>query len=236
MRKANAIVVEVLAAVSERTKPGVTTLELDKLAEEMILKRGAKPAFKGYRGYKHTLCTSINEELVHGIPNRERELKDGDIISIDCGAYLDGFYGDSAWTYAVGAISDSAKRLMDVGEESLKRAIEKMQSGNRLNDISAAVQNYAEGEGYSVVRDYVGHGIGRQLHEEPQVPNYGHAGTGMKLRPGLVLAIEPMINEGTWKVKVLSDGWTVVTEDGKLCVHFEHSVAVTEKGPYILSV
>lgn len=235
MRRSSAIVAEVLRAVAEQLKPGVTTLELDRMAESMILERGAKPAFKGYRGFKHTLCTSVNEELVHGIPG-ERVLNEGDIISVDCGAYLDGFYGDAAWTYPVGKVSDAAERIMAVGAESLRLAIEKMAPGNRLYDISAAVQRCAEDSGYSVVRDYVGHGIGRAMHEEPQLPNYGKAGTGMKLRPGLVIAVEPMINEGTWKVEVLSDGWTVITQDRKLCVHFEHTVAITDDGPVVLSV
>lgn len=234
MRKSNAIVAEVLNVIASNLKPGVTTLELDEMAESLILDRGAKPAFKGYRGYQHTLCTSVNEELVHGIPG-DRVLNEGDIISVDCGVYLDGFYGDAAWTYPVGKVSSAAERIMKVGAESLKLAIEKMCPDNRLYDISATVQKCAEDAGYSVVRDYVGHGIGRALHEEPQLPNYGKAGTGMKLRPGLVIAVEPMINEGTWKVEVLSDGWTVVTQDRKLCVHFEHTVAITEDGPVILS-
>ncbi len=234
MRASNLIVAEVLEALNEKVNIGATSLELDRLAEELIIKRGAKPAFKGYRGYKHTLCTSFNEEVVHGIPCK-REIKDGDIIGIDCGVLYNGFYGDSARTFAIGNVSDEAKKLIKVTEESLYIGIEKAIVGNRLFDISAAVQKNVEGNGFSVVRDFVGHGIGTSLHEDPQIPNFGEAGTGVKLRAGMVLALEPMVNIGTYKVKVQDDKWTVVTEDGKLSAHFEHTIAVTENGPYILS-
>lgn len=235
LRDANRIAAEVMAKMGEMIAPGVTTADLERAATELILKRGAKPAFPTVPGYHHTLCVGINEEVVHGIPSGKRVLKRGDLISVDCGVLLDGFFGDHAWTFPVGKVSGEAARLIRVGEESLLRGIEEARVGNRLHDISAAVQSCAEGAGYSVVRDYVGHGIGRNLHEDPQVPNFGEAGTGMKLRAGLVLALEPMVNEGTSEVEVLSDGWTVVTRDRKLSVHFEHSVAILEDGPEILS-
>jgi methionyl aminopeptidase len=204
------------------------------MAEEMILARGARPAFKGYRGYKHTLCTSVNEEVVHGIPS-SRALRDGDIVGVDCGALLDGFYGDSARTFAVGRPTDEAARLLRVTEEALHIGIEKARPGNRLFDISSAIQRHVEAAGFSVVRDFVGHGIGTSLHEDPQIPNYGEAGTGVRLKEGMVFALEPMVNVGGWKTKVLSDGWTVVTLDGGLSAHFEHSIAITSNGPVILS-
>lgn len=235
MRAANVIVGEVLKKIEEKLRPGISTLELDRYAEELILKNGAKPAFKGYRGYQYTLCTSINEEVVHGIPSGKRILKDGDIVSVDCGVLYKDFYGDAARTYAVGGISSNAERLLEITKLSLEKAIEQMVSNRRLYDVSHAVQSCAEGAGFSVVRDYVGHGIGKQMHEDPQVPNFGEPGTGIILRPGLVLAIEPMINEGAWEVEVLGDGWTVVTKDRKLSAHFEDTVAITEDGPYILS-
>lgn len=235
LKAANAIVVEVQQLLSRELSDGITTLDLDKLAEEHIRKSGGAPSFVGYQGYNHTLCTSVNEEVVHGIPGK-RVLRNGDVISIDCGVFYDGFHGDHAWTYVVGnKPSEDIARFLKVAEESLLKGIEKMQVGNRLFDISAAVQKHAESNGFSVVRDYVGHGIGQNLHEEPQVPNFGKAGTGMKLTPGLVLAIEPMINMGTSDVRLLDDGWTVVTKDGNLSAHFEHSVALTEDGPVILS-
>lgn len=235
LRLANRIVVRVMQALKEVIQPGITTLELDQLAERIILEEGAKPAFKGYRGFQHTLCTSLNEEVVHGIPS-QRRLMEGDIISIDCGVYKNGFFGDHAWTFPVGKVLEKAQKILEIGEEALRIGIDKMRPGNRLYDISAAVQNYVEAQGFSVVRDFVGHGIGKGLHEEPQLPNFGTAGTGMRLKPGLVLAFEPMINEGTHEVKTLEDGWTVVTKDGFLSVHFEHSVAITEKGPLVLSL
>lgn len=234
MREANRIVAEVMGRLGAMIQPGVTTLELDSVAENMILEKGARPAFKGYLGYRHTLCTSVNSQVVHGIPG-EVLLVEGDIISIDCGVYYKGFYGDHAWTFPVGEVDGDAQRLLNVAEGALDKAVTQAIPGNRLYDISAAIETQAEKNGFSVVRDYVGHGIGRELHEEPQVPNFGEAGTGIKLRPGLVLAVEPMINMGTWKVKVLPDEWTVVTEDGKISAHFEHSIAITEDGPQILS-
>lgn len=235
LRSANLIVAEVLEMVGEKIKPGVTTIELDQLAEKMILKRGGKPAFKGYRGYRHTLCTSVNEEVVHGIPSKSRVLEEGDIVSVDCGVFYKGFCGDAARTFPIGKVSEEAKKLIEATRESLKKATEKMVEGSRLYDVSYAVQNYVEGLGYSVVRDYVGHGIGKDMHEDPQVPNFGEPGTGVVLKEGFVLAIEPMVNVGTWEVETLDDGWTVVTKDRKLSAHFENSIAVTENGPYILS-
>jgi methionyl aminopeptidase len=200
----------------------------------MARKRGARPAFKGYRDYPFSLCVSVNEEVVHGFPS-QRTLKSGDIVSLDFGVRFNGYYGDAALTVAVGTVSETASRLMKVTEESLYLGIEEARVGNRLGDISAAVQGHVEKAGFSVVRDFVGHGIGRNLHEDPQVPNFGKKGRGIVLKAGMVLAIEPMINEGTYKVAVLDDGWTVVTEDRKLSAHFEHSVAITESGPEILS-
>lgn len=234
MRKSNRIVAEVLTHLEEYIRPGQTTGELDRMAEAFIKDRGAKPAFKGYQGYKHTLCVSINEEVVHGIPG-ERELKEGDIVGIDCGILMDDFYGDHAWSFPIGEVSENAKRLLATTKEALKRGIEAATIDHRLYDISATIQQTAEAQGFSVVRDYVGHGIGRSLHEDPQIPNFGESGTGMKLRVGLVIALEPMINEGTYEVEVLSDGWTVVTKDRKLSAHMEHTIAVTEQGPEILS-
>ena len=233
MRETNLIVNGALEAVRKLIRPGVTTLELDRAAEDFIRSKNAKPAFKGYRGYRHTLCTSVNEEVVHGIPC-DRKLKDGDIVGVDCGALFKGFYGDMARTFAVGSIDKEAQRLLKVTEESLYKGIEAAVVGNRLHDISAAVQKHVEAAGFSVVRDFVGHGIGTSLHEDPQLPNFGEAGTGVKLKEGMVLAIEPMVNAGDWQVKVLDDGWTVVTQDMSLSAHFEHSVAITKEGPCIL--
>ncbi len=234
LRGNNLIVAQILEALKKIIRPGVTTFELDRYCEELTLQKGAKPAFKGYRGYPFSLCTSVNEEVVHGMPS-DRKLREGDIVSLDFGIYHQGLYGDAAVTVPVGEVSDEAGRLMRVTEEALYKAIEQTRAGNRLGDISAAIQNHVEAAGYSVVRDLVGHGIGRSLHEDPQVPNYGREGRGIELRPGIVLAIEPMVNAGTYAVKVLQDGWTVVTADGKLSAHFEHSVAITENGPFILS-
>ncbi len=234
MRRSNRIAAEVMTHLTELVRPGVTTAELDRVAEALICNRGAKPAFKGYQGYQHTLCVSINEEVVHGIPG-SRELKAGDIVGIDCGILLNDFYGDHAWSFPVGAVSEGAKKLLAATQEALSKGIEAATAKNRLYDISAAIEKVAEGAGFSVVRDYVGHGIGRSLHEDPQIPNFGEAGTGMKLRPGLVIALEPMLNEGTYEVEVLADGWTVVTKDRKLSAHMEHTIAITEKGPEILS-
>lgn len=234
LRAANKIVAEIMRMLSERVVPGVTTASLDNFAEAEILRRGALPAFKGYMGYRHTLCVAVNEVVVHGIPD-EQPLKEGDIVGIDCGVLLDGFYGDHAWTFPVGEVNEEAERILKTGEKALMAGIAAAGPNQRLYDIGAAVQDVAEGMGFSVVRDYVGHGIGTSLHEEPQVPNFGERGTGLKLRPGLVLALEPMINQGTHEVQVLSDGWTVVTKDRKLSVHFEHSIAITEQGPDVLS-
>ena len=234
MRASNLIVADILQELSALVKPGVKTIELDRYAEEQARKRGARPAFKGYRGYAHSLCTSVNNVVVHGIPS-ERVLEEGDILSLDFGIYYQGYYGDAALTVPVSRVSEAAGKLMQVTEESLYRGIEQARAGNRLGDISAAVQECVEVAGFSVVRDFVGHGIGKSLHEDPQIPNYGVRGKGVELRPGMVFAIEPMVNEGTYEVKVLSDGWTVQTADGKLSAHFEHSVVITENGPVILS-
>ncbi len=234
MRASSRIVAEILQGLKEMVKPGVRTIDLDRYAEEQALRRGAKPAFKGYRGYEHALCTSVNNVVVHGIPSA-RVLEAGDILSLDFGIYYNGFYGDAALTVPVDGVSENAARLMKVTEEALYRGIEQAKVGNRLGDISAAVQRHVEAAGFSVVRDYVGHGIGKQLHEEPQVPNFGVRGKGYELKAGMVFAIEPMVNEGTWEVKVLKDGWTVETADGGLSAHFEHSVAITDEGPVILS-
>ncbi len=233
-RASSRIVAEVLGVLRERIKPGVTTRELDRIAEEVAQKRGAKPAFKGYRGYPHSLCASVNEEVVHGMPSG-RVLKEGDIVGLDFGVYYQGFYGDAAVTLPVGRVSEEATRLMSVTEQSLYAAIDQASSGNRLGDISAAVQETAESAGYSVVRDFVGHGIGRNMHEDPQIPNFGKKGRGIELQTGMILAIEPMVNAGRYRVKILPDGWTVITADGSLSAHFEHSVAITDNGPEILS-
>ena len=234
MHRACRIVVETLETLAQAAVPGVTTKELDRIAKDRIVKEGAKPAFLGYRGYPATLCISVNEEVVHGIPG-SRKLKDGDIVSLDLGCVVDGFYGDSARTVAVGSVSPEAARLMRVTEESLHQGIAMCHPGKRVGDIGHAVQQHAEANGYSVVRDFVGHGIGTSLHEDPQVPNYGPPGRRERLVPGMCLAIEPMVNLGGAGVRVLQDGWTAVTTDGQLSAHFELSVAVTEQGPWILS-
>lgn len=233
-RASNRIVAEVLKTLREKIVPGVTTAQLDKMAQQLAEKKGAKPAFKGYRDYPYSLCTSVNEQVVHGMPS-DRVLVEGDIVGIDFGIYLDGFYGDAAITVPVGKVNPKAQRLMRVTKESLYAAIAEMKEGGRLGDVSAAVQTTVEDAGYSVVRDFVGHGIGESLHEEPQIANFGRKGRGIELKRGMVFAIEPMVNEGTYKVKILPDGWTVVTEDGSLSAHYEHSVAITENGPDILS-
>ena len=234
MKKSNAIVAAILEELRKKIRPGVKTIELDRLSEDLALKKGARPAFKGYRGYPYSLCTSVNSEVVHGMPS-ERELKEGDIVSLDFGILNDGYYGDAAVTVPVGEITPGARKLMKITEEALYRGIAEVKAGNRIGDISAAIQGHVEAAGYSVVRDLVGHGIGKSLHEDPQVPNYGTGGRGIELKPGMVFAIEPMVNEGTYRVEILRDGWTVVTADGKLSAHFEHSVAITENGPVILS-
>ena len=235
MRTSNRIVAEILGELRERVRPGVTTRELDRLSEELSRKKRVRPAFKGYRGYPFALCTSVNGEVVHGMPS-ERPLVSGDILSLDFGVDYKGYFGDAAITVPVGTVSPEAERLLKVTEEGLYEAIRQAAAGNRLGDVSAAVQECVERAGFSVVRDFVGHGIGRSLHEEPQIPNYGVRGRGIKLKPGMVLALEPMVNEGSYRVRILPDGWTVVTEDGKLSAHFEHSVAITENGPDILSL
>jgi methionyl aminopeptidase len=234
LRTSNLIVAEILSELRERVRPGVTTGELNSFCEELSRKKRVKPAFKGYRGYPFALCTSVNGEVVHGMPS-DRPLISGDILSLDFGVNYKGYYGDAAITVPVGAVSDEAKRLLKVTEAGLYDAIRQVRAGNRLGDISSAVQEQVESAGFSVVREFVGHGIGRSLHEDPQIPNYGVRGRGIELKPGMVLAIEPMVNEGSYEVQVLPDGWTVVTKDGKLSAHFEHSVAVTENGPDILS-
>jgi methionyl aminopeptidase len=234
MDRANALVHEVLRAVERAAAPGVSTGELDRLAEEMIRAAGGAPAFKGYRGYPGTLCTSVNDVIVHGIPNGTTRLREGDLLSVDCGVLLDGFYGDAAVSFGIGAVSDEAQRLMDVTRECLEEAVAAVRPDARLGDLGAAVQRTAEAAGFGVVREFVGHGIGRALHEEPQVPNYGRAGHGQRLRPGLVIAIEPMITGGSWRVTIDDDGWTARTEDGKLAAHFEYSVAVTADGHRVL--
>jgi len=235
MKVAGQIVARVLKRLSAMVEPGITTGDLDYEAERMIRDAGAYPTFKGYNGYTASICASINDEVVHGIPGK-RKLREGDIIGIDCGATYQGYVGDSAVTVPVGNVSEQVKRLMETTRQSLYKAIEKCQVGNRLGDVCNAVQAYVEPLGYSVVRNYCGHGIGRAMHEEPQVPNYGRAGTGPVLREGLVIAIEPMINLGRHDVKVLSDGWTVITMDGQPSAHFEHTVAITQEGPQILTL
>jgi methionyl aminopeptidase len=230
MAKASRVVAEVLRILKKEVRPGISTDELDQLAEEAIRSRGAVPAFKGYRSYPKTLCASINEQVVHGIPSGRR-LKDGDIIGLDLGAIVGGFYGDSAITVPVGSISREAQRLIEVTEQALLLGIEQAVVGNRLSDISHAVQVHVEKAGFSVVTDFVGHGIGRQLHEEPQVPNYGKPGQGPRLQPGMVLAIEPMVNAGKSAVRILEDRWTAVTQDASLSAHFEHTIAIQATGP-----
>ena len=239
MREANGIVAEILGEVRSRVRPGVSTGELDALAEELTLAKGAKPAFKGYvvqgRVFPASICISINDEVVHGVPSTRRVLKDGDIVGLDFGVCYQGYYGDAAMTVPVGKVNPEALRLMDVTARALAAGIDAIKPGAHVADISAAVQDVAEGAGFSVVREFVGHGIGRKLHEDPQVPNYRTGVRGVRLEEGLVLAIEPMINFGGAEVYVKDDGWTAATRDGRLSAHFEHSVAVTANGPYILS-
>jgi methionyl aminopeptidase len=234
MAKAGRIVADVLQSLGEMVKTGVATRELENAADERIRALGGTPAFKGYRGYPASVCTSVNEQVVHGIPS-SRRLRDGDIVSIDLGVYLDGFYGDAAITVPVGRVDKEAAELMRVTEEALYLGIRNAVEGNRLYDISAAVQRHVEESGFSVVRLFVGHGIGRELHEEPQIPNYGVAGQGPRLKSGMTLAIEPMVNVGTHEVRILDDGWTAVTVDGKKSAHFEHTVVVTPEEPIILT-
>jgi methionyl aminopeptidase len=234
MRAANVLVADVLAELASMALPGVTTAELDAEAERLVRAGGAEPAFKGYRGYPATLCASVNEQVVHGIPS-SRALVQGDIISLDMGVKLNGFFGDSAITVPVGRVSDDVLRLLAVTQEALERAIAQVRIGGRISDIGHAVQRHVEASGFSVVREFVGHGIGASLHEEPQIANYGEPGRGPRLAEGMVLAIEPMVNMGRAAVKVLSDGWTAVTRDGSLSAHFEHTVAVTKAGPLVLT-
>jgi methionyl aminopeptidase len=235
MRAANQLVADVLSALEAAVAPGVTTAQLDAEAERMLRDAGGVPAFKGYRGYPATLCASVNEEVVHGIPSRKRPLAEGDIVSLDVGVRLQGFYGDSAITVPVGAVPSRTSALLRVTRESLERAIEQVQVGGRLSDIGHAVQQWVEAHGFAIVREFVGHGIGEKLHEEPQIPNYGQPGRGPKLAEGMVLAIEPMVAMGKPATRVLDDGWTAVTRDGSLAAHFEHTVAVTAAGPDVLS-
>jgi methionyl aminopeptidase len=235
LRQNNRLVAHVLQHLKEATKPGITTKELDQLAERTIREAGATPAFKGYRGYPASLCVSINEEVVHGIPG-PRRLQEGDIVSLDVGVYRNEYYGDAAITVPVGKVSEQAASLLEVTQQALAKGIEQATHGNRLLDIAHAIQSWVESHGFSVVRDFVGHGIGRALHEDPQVPNFGPPHHGPRLRPGMVLAIEPMINVGTWEIKVLDDGWTVVTADKNLSAHFEHTIAISDGEPDILSL
>lgn len=236
MRQAGAVVADILALLSTTIKPGMTTGEIDKIAREELKKRGAKPAFLNYHGFPGVICLSINHEVVHGIPSDKRKLSEGDIIGVDFGCVIDRFYGDSAVTIGVGKISAEAEKLIRVTRESLMKGIEAVKAGARVGDIGAAVSAVAEAEGYGVVREFVGHGIGRALHEEPPIPNYGKPGTGPRLKAGMTIAIEPMINLGTAEVETLGDGWTAVTKDKKLSAHFEHTVAVTETGFEILTL
>jgi methionyl aminopeptidase len=228
------MVAEILLEIKQRIKPGISTLELDQLANRLAVKKKARSAFKGYNGYPFSLCVSVNEEVVHGFPSK-RKLQEGDIVSLDFGIFFNGYYGDAALTQPVGSISSQAERLIRVTRESLFKGLEEVRAGKRLGDISAAVQNHVESHGYSVVRQFVGHGIGKGLHEDPQVPNFGEAGRGVLLRPGMVLAIEPMVNVGGSEVELAADGWTALTKDRSLSAHFEHTVAITENGCRILT-
>ena len=234
MRQAGAVVGAVIALLKRSVEPGITTRELDRIAYKEITRRGATPTFKGYRGFPASICTSVNEEIVHGIPSK-RVLKEGDIIKLDVGATLDGLIGDAAVSLAVGQVNQEADELMEATRRSLEEGINASQPGNRIGDISAAVQGFSESRGYGVVREFVGHGVGRFLHEDPQVPNYGQAGMGPLLRPGMCIAIEPMLNLGDWHTRILDDQWTVVTADRKISAHFEHTIAITEQGPEILT-
>jgi methionyl aminopeptidase len=235
MRAAGRLVGQVLAHLRTLVKPGVTTMEIDQAAEKMIRDAGALPTFKGYNGFPYSICASVNEQIVHGFPSNY-ELKQGDIFSIDCGVTLEGFVGDTATTVPVGEVDEEKLKLIRVTEECLDRAIQQCRAGNHLGDIGWAVQQHAEANGYSVVRDYVGHGIGRRMHEDPQIPNYGRPGLGPKIKTGYVFAVEPMVNQGSHFTKVLSDGWTVVTVDGKPSAHAEHTIAITEEGPEVLTL
>jgi methionyl aminopeptidase len=234
LRRPNAIVAEVLARLRKAVAPGVTTKELDQIAEETTLSMGGIPAFKGYRGFPANLCVSINEQVVHGIPGQV-QLREGDIVSLDMGAHVNGYYGDAAITLPVGAVDREGQRLIDVTEKALYTGIEAAIKGHRLFDISYAIQSWVESQGFSVVRDFVGHGIGKSLHEEPQIPNFGSPKQGPRLEEGMIFALEPMVNEGTYEVRILSDGWTVITADGRRSAHFEHTIAITDGKPEILT-
>jgi methionyl aminopeptidase len=236
IRAAGLVVHDILCQLAAAAVPGVTTAELDQLAEARTRQRGAEPAFLGYHGYPASVCISVNEEVVHGIPSTRRTLAEGDLVGLDFGVVLDGFYADSAITVPVGRVDPEAARLVEVARVALARAVAEARPDRRVGDIGAAIQAYVEAQGLSVVRDFVGHGIGRRLHEPPQVPNFGTPGTGARLRPGMVLAIEPMVNAGGCAVELLDDGWTAVTQDGRFSAHFEHTVAITEKGPEILTL
>jgi methionyl aminopeptidase len=235
MRRGGHILHEVVERLRTSVKPGMSTLEIDLDVEEFIRARGAVPAFKGYRGFPATVCISINEEVVHGIPSAQRHVKEGDIVGLDLGCIVEGYYADCAFTLAVGDVPTRVQELLDVTRESLELGITECRPGRRLSDVSHAIQSHVERHGFSVVRAFVGHGIGRALHEEPQVPNFGDPGRGPQLRVGMVLAIEPMVTMGSWEVRVLDDGWTAVTKDGSLAAHFEHTIAVTESGPEVLT-
>jgi len=235
MREAGRVVVAAMRMCRDLVKPGVSTLEIDREVEALIREHGAQPAFKGYRGFPATVCVSVNEEVVHGIPAAHRRLVEGDIVGLDLGAIVEGYYADAAFTLPVGEVPDEARRLLEVTRQSLDLAIAQCRPGKRLGDVSAAVQRHVEAAGFGVVRAFVGHGIGRELHEDPQVPNFGEPGKGPVLRAGMVLAIEPMVTMGHWDVRVLADRWTAVTEDGSLAAHFEHTVAITEAGPDVLT-
>ena len=235
MRRAGHILAEVMDRLRDSVKPGMSTLEIDEDVESFITARGAKSAFKGYRGFPATVCISINEEVVHGIPSAHRRIKEGDIVGLDLGCIVEGYYADCAFTLAIGDVPSKVQQLLDVTRESLDQAIQECRPGRRLSDVSHAVQAHVEGHGFAVVRAFVGHGIGRALHEDPQVPNFGDPGRGPQLRPGMVLAIEPMVTMGSWEVKVLDDGWTAVTRDGSLAAHFEHTIAVTDTDPEVLT-
>lgn len=235
MREAGRIVSEILDELEKAVAPGVTTWELDALSEKLIYQKGARPAFKGYHGFPACLCTSVNHEVVHGIPSKRRKLREGDLLKLDFGVVYRGFFGDSARTVPVGKVPSEAQSLVNATREALHKGIQAMVAGNRLGDIGHAVQRHVEARGFSVVRTFSGHGIGRRLHEEPDVPNHGQPGSGMKLRPGMVLAVEPMVNQGTDEVMVLEDDWTAVTRDSKLSAHFEHTVLITEGGPEVLT-
>ena len=235
MKRAGRVAANALKIAGEAVEPGVSTWEIDRAAKKYIESEGAEPTFLGYGGFPATCCISVNQVVIHGIPSKKQIIREGDIVSIDVGATLEGYVGDNAWTFPCGKVSEEAQRLMDTTRESLFEGIKAAQPNNRLGDVGSAVQRYAEARGYSVVRDFVGHGVGAKMHEDPSVPNYGTPGRGVRLLPGMTIAIEPMITQGTYKVKTLDDGWTTVTADGKLAAHFENSIAITPDGPVILT-